>query len=764
MKFKKTKDKKKTLMVIFSIVIIAIIFVPMMYSSIYLGSIWDVYGKLDNVPVAFVNLDKSVTKDGKEYAIGKELENNLKDNKKVGWKFVSYEDAMAGLKGTEYYALIEIPEDFSQKIADAQDGNFKNPEIIYTANQGRNFVFSQVSARVAGSIKSEVNSSIQKEVSKALVDSLYEVKVSLKSAGDGARQLQSGTQQLLDGSKDLAAGIESAAMGSSQLESGLIKAADSTEKLQDGTQKLLDGSSNLSSGLNSAAIGSQQLLVGIKSITGGQNQIVNGSSTLVDGLKSLKSSLTQPNAEVSLLVKGASDLHTNTGTIALGAAQLDASVSSVKDAVDAADSYLHDSNLSDSEKLNTAMSILDQLSRKSVGPHGETQLTILVNSTDKLAGSLQNLKAGTQQISGGVSKLATGLSVSQSKASAGLDMLISGAEGIQGGSSNILSGLNTVTSKTGDLANGLSQLSTGAISLSDGIKAVNEGNISLKEGLKTGAESTGKLSEGLKTLSQGSISLKDGLQGANDGAIKLRDGLNTGYDKMNTDLKFNAENMSQFVSEPVTLKDNSINSIAYYGEGLAPYFISISLWLGAMFISLAFSIAKSLSIFKNKFMNSFIGQFTAGSVLVSLQAFILSFIAIKALGINPVSVPQFYLTNILFSLTFFSVIYGVSYAIGLLGGAVMFIVLLLQLSSSGGTFPIETAPAFYGIINKVLPMTYSVDSLRMTISGINQSLLNHNMLVMVLFIVVFLCGGYVIGTLLNHMKAKKQIINDTIAA
>ena len=71
-------------------------FIPMLYSSIYLGAFWDPYNKLDNVPVVFVNMDKAITKDGKEYSIGKELEDNLKNNNKVAWKFVSLEEAERG--------------------------------------------------------------------------------------------------------------------------------------------------------------------------------------------------------------------------------------------------------------------------------------------------------------------------------------------------------------------------------------------------------------------------------------------------------------------------------------------------------------------------------------------------------------------------------------------------------------------------------------------------------------------------------------------
>lgn len=773
MESKKAKDNKKLIVAIFSIVIIAVMFLPMLYASIYLGSIWDVYSKLDNVPVAFVNLDKSATKDGKEYAIGKEVENNLKDNKAVGWKFVSLEEAMDGVKGTKYYAVIEIPEDFSQNIVNVQNGKFKNPEIIYIGNKGRNFAFSQVSSTVANSIKTEVSSSIQKEISKSLVDSLFNVKVSINDAGNGAGALQSGTQKLLDGSNALASGNQSAANGSNQLENGLKMAADSTAKLQNGTQKLLNGSNDLSNGLNTAAVGSKQLLAGLKNITNGQSQVVNGSSSLVDGLKSLKSNLTQPNDQVSLLVKGASDLNTKAGTIAQGAGQLDISVSTLTNSINEADSGLHDelaaigsSNLSQDDKAKLVASIteLDQVSRTETSDNSEIPLIKTANSIHQLAGNLQQLSTGTQQISNGVGGLATGLANTQSKAAVGLDQLIGGAVAIQNGSSSILTGLNTVTDKTGDLVNGLGQLNSGSTSLKNGLKTVNDGNVSLVNGLYTADEKTGELSAGLNKLSSGSNSLKDALNAANEGAIKLKDGLNNGYDKISSNLKFNSENMSQFISEPVALKDNSINTVKYYGEGLAPYFMSMSLWIGAMVLSIVLSVVKSRNIFKSKFMSSFIGKFLIGSSMSVLQAVILSFTVIKTFELNPASVTQFYLTNVLIAITFFSVFYGVSHVIGMLASAVMFIVLLLQLSSSGGTFPIETTPAFYRVVNKIVPMTYSVSTLRMTISGINQSVLNHNILVMLIFIAVFLCGGFLIRSGISTWKKKNITINNSKVA
>lgn len=779
MNLKKVKENKNFIMIVLAVSIIAVMLVPMLYSFIYLNSVWDVYGNLDNVAVAFVNSDKSVTKDGKEYAIGKEIENSLKDNKKVDWKFVSHEESIKGVEGTEYYAVIEIPEDFSEKIANAKDGSFNNPEIIYIGNKGKNFVFSQISSKVADSIKAEVSSNIQKEISKALVDSLYDVKVSIKDAGNGTEELQVGTQRLLDGSNKLAIGTEKAASGSIQLENGLKQAAEASAKLQNGTQRLFNGSNDLSNGLNEAVVGSKQLLGGLKEITKGQSQVVSGSSSLVDGLNCFKSNITKSNDQIPVLVKGALDVSNNTTLIRQGAEQLNTNlnvglnaladgvkqsgegISQVAAIMNAEIDNINNSNLSqvDKDKLTAAILVINNINSANMSINIEEPLRKAANSVQPLVSSLIQLEAGSKQVSDGVQQLTSGLTDTQNKAVATLDKLISGANGIQNGANSILEGLNTVTDKTGVLVNGLDILNSGSMSLKDGLKIVNDGNISLKEGLNNAVMKTGQLSDGLKELSNGSASLKIGLEQANDGTIKLRDGLNNGYYEMNDSLKFNSTDMSQFISEPIILKDSSINNVKYYGEGLAPYFISMSLWLGAMLMGMIFSFAKLLNVFKSKFMNSFIGKFIVGSGLVTMQALILSFVLIKGLESNPESITWFYLSNVFISIVFFSISYGVSHAFGIIASPIMFIVLLLQLSSSGGTFPVETAPKFYGVVGKVVPMTYSINILRMVISGMDLSLLKQNILIMLIFMIVSLGAGLLIRSLLNIGKNRNITVN-----
>lgn len=779
---KKKKDYTKTMKAVLTLAIIGIMFVPMLYSTVYLGAIWNAYGEIGNVPVAFVNKDEPYTKDGKEYFIGADLENSLKNNDKVAWKFVDYETAMSGLEGTEYYAVIEIPEDFSEKIANAQDGEFGNPEIIYSANKGRNFIFSQISEKIAVNLKTEVSSSIQEEISKALVDSLNDVKVSIKDAGDGAGKLATGQQQLLDGSAALEIGAEKAASGSEELGNGLVGAASASALLHDGTSKLLDGSIAMSAGLSAAADGSEQLEQGIMTIASGESRITAGAVGLVAGLNDLKASLTQPDSRIPLLVSGSADVNANTAAIVQGAEQLNSSLNtglnSLADAVgQATDAISQSSGVLNSEidsinnsdmsqedkaKLIAAISAIDKVNSSDMSSNIEAPLRGAANSSQPLVDSLKQLAQGTEKISGGISSLAAALSENRSKAAAGLDQLMVGANALQSGSSSLLEGLDTASSKTGELTAGLNQLDNASVSISGGLSAVNEGNASLSSGLDTAAEKTSELTSGLWQLSSGTTSLNRGIQAVADGTVKLRDGLAKGYETLSGNLNFTSEDMSKFVADPVALKNASINDVGCYGEGFAPYFMSLSLWIGTMLMSLAFSVGKKLKLFKSRLMQSFAGSYAAGAALAALQAVILSFVLVKGLGITPVTVSGFYLSNIFVAVVFFSIMHGVSNAIGIFGAPVMFVLLLLQLASSGGTFPIETAPAFYRAINGFIPMTYSVNIIRAIVSNANTALLGHNICIMLVFMTAALAGGILIRALINRVKKRAENKNDRI--
>lgn len=680
MRLLKDESKKKRVTKIIMASIIAVAFVPVLYSGIYLAAFWDPYGKFSNVPVAFVNLDKPFSKDNKVYNIGKDIENNLKENTKVDWKFMDYNTAKQGVDGTKYYAMITIPEDFSEKIANSQNGKIIRPEITYEANSGRNFVFAQVSERAAESIKSEVASNIQGEVTKALGQSLYDIKNALLDASKGAGDLKNGIQSLLDGSVQLSDGINQAANGSKLLQDGLRQAST-------GEAQLLTGMDSLNDGLN-------QFKSSLTQNTSDVSKLVNGSNSVAQGVSAASNGANNANNLLSKNLSAAAD-----------------GVLNISNAINQANTILNTST--DAQSVAQVKAILNQLAASNISQNIETPLRASANSLKPLADSLNVLKGASQQVAVGVSTLAAGLSDTQSKAVQGVNQLLAGVESLKTGGTQIQNGLNTAVNKTGELSVGLNQLNSGAITLTNG------------------------LSE------------------ANNGSLKLRDGLDKGYNDISSGLKLTVEELSDFVTNPLTLSDKSINKVKYYGEGLAPYFISLSLWLGAMLMNLILSILKFTNIVEHKFYRRYTGAFVAGAILVAWQALILSLELTTVLGLKPSNLPLFFLCNMFISVVFFTIMYAVGYAIGIIGTPIMFVVFILQLASSGGTFPIETAPTFFRDISYIFPMTYTVEGLRMIISGINSSRLSQIIMILAIFMAAFFAGGYL------YKEIRKRVVENS---
>lgn len=768
-KIKNNKINIKTAIIISTILVL---FIPMLYSTIYLGAFWDPYEKLDNVPVAFVNLDKSVTQDGKIYDIGNEVEKSLKDNKKLKWKFVDKDKADKGLEDSSYYAVVTIPEDFSKKISEVSEGETYNTEIIYKANKGKNFIFSQISEKAAQSIKSEVSSDIQKEISKSLVDNMYTIKSSIKKAGDAVVKFNDGTTKLSEGSAKLSEGTFKAEDGSLKLQDGLRDASSGSKDLKDGVDKLSGGSKTLSEGINNAKTGSEKLHSGLLELSNGEEKVSQGTTQLVNGLEELKGSLIQTDDRVMVLAKGARSLSEYNSKLSEGTHQLNNSLNNglndladnfktMTDNVDNISETMKsevqaiensDMNAEDKQKLKTSIFTLDQVNQANKDADIENTLRETSHAVEPLAQNMAKLETEAVKISEGVGMLASSLQETQVKANEGIDKLLVGAREVERGSQSLLGGLNTVSSKTQELSQGLGQAYKGSNALNLGLDSTKEGTSNLNEGLNTVYLKTGDLSKGLKELNSGVADLDKGIKTLDQGSAKLKDGLNDGYEELDSNLKFNSNEMSEFISNPVTVKEDSLNDVHHYGEGLAPYFVSLSLWLGAMFINLIISISKKAKNKKDINNKEFIKHLLLGIALVSIQSLILSISLVFILKIETISLFGFYLSNMFISMVFFSIMYGVSYAIGIIGTPIMFIFFLLQISSAGGTFPIETAPDLYRAINNIIPMTYSVNLLRMVISGFNNQMLSSSLIVLLKFMVFSLSGGFVVNKIIRKIK------------
>lgn len=124
--------------------ILGIISVPLLYSGTFLWAFWDPYGKVDQLPVAIVNMDEGAELNESELTIGKDLVKELKEKKDFDWHFVSQKEANEGLANQDYYMKIEIPKNFSENATTLQEENPEKLDLIYTSNEGYNYISTKI--------------------------------------------------------------------------------------------------------------------------------------------------------------------------------------------------------------------------------------------------------------------------------------------------------------------------------------------------------------------------------------------------------------------------------------------------------------------------------------------------------------------------------------------------------------------------------------------------------------------------------------------
>ena len=146
------------------IVVIALCILPSLYAWFNIKASWDPYAEsaTSGIKIGVVNKDLGATLNGKEVNLGNDVVDELKNNKQMGWQFVSEEEATKNVEEGKYYAMITIPEDFSKSLTSIITQDIEKGNIIYTVNEKINAIAPKLTDKGA--------SAIQEKVSKAVVE------------------------------------------------------------------------------------------------------------------------------------------------------------------------------------------------------------------------------------------------------------------------------------------------------------------------------------------------------------------------------------------------------------------------------------------------------------------------------------------------------------------------------------------------------------------------------------------------------------------
>ncbi|MBG9734414.1 YhgE/Pip domain-containing protein [Paenibacillus alvei] len=172
------------------IVILAVVILPSLYAWFNILPSWDPYANTKDVAVAVANLDKGAKVEGKDLDVGKKVMDQLKENNKLGWKFVTKEEAVKGVNHGDYYAAIVIPEDFSEKISSVISDHPEKAQLDYYINEKINAISPKVAGAGASTLVSNISSNFVETANKAIFDIFNDVGLKLETNEPDIKKLR----------------------------------------------------------------------------------------------------------------------------------------------------------------------------------------------------------------------------------------------------------------------------------------------------------------------------------------------------------------------------------------------------------------------------------------------------------------------------------------------------------------------------------------------------------------------------------------------
>lgn len=500
---------------------------------------------------------------------------------------------------------------------------------------------------------------------------------------------------------------------------GATQIQDGTSQLQNGLQELDNGTTTLSTnyekfdnGIDSAYNGSKELTNGLSKLNSGADKIYAGTNQLSEATKSL-SSVTEGVNQISA---GANNLSTGVNAYVDGVNSAISSVTSMTKQVQTLGGYL----------------------KTYVAAHPEAM------ADQNFAQAMKQL----QQISNSNSS-SQGLATLQSK----------GTE-LKAGASNLNTGIQTFASKAGSLTNlstGINTLNSGMLELKQGLSNAKQGSTTLQVGLK-------ELSTNSKTIKTGTKQLNEGTKQALAGSKTLQNGVSTfkteidnGIDETKEQLN-SLNGLDEYTAEPVEVEETDYAQVDSYGVGFAPYFMSISLWVGVLIMIIIFYYDPDdrFKVLGRNAKNRYLRSAIYFGISIA-QGIVLGFILKAGLGFSVTNIWLYYGTCILTAITFFSILQFLLIKLGDVGKFLGIVLLVLQLAASGGTFPIETVPSFFQKIYALMPMNYTIRLMKESLIKVDNGMIAHNSLVLLGIFIVFMAITVILDFVVSKRNKDKEI-------
>ena len=682
--FKIYKDDIKKIFTNYAalIVFIALSILPSLYAWFNIKASWDPYGKeaTSQIKIGVVNKDKGAELKGEFKNIGNQIIDQLKENDVMGWQFVSEKEAVKAVEEGSYYAMITIPEEFSEDILSLITDDIKKGKIIYTVNEKVNAIAPKITVKGATAVQENVNKTVIETVSDIVLSTAKDLGIEVEGQLPKLDNLYDKLVEIQSKFKDLYETTDLAY-------DGVNKVADLVTNLQNDIPLITD-TLNSTKGLATNLI---------DFITTSQGEINNIAPTIKTDIGLVKDLADEVSSYVDVVINA---IKTNSENVKVLLENLSTKVSSLKEYVTSIRVLVEKIN---GQSQNGALSgVLSQLET------AENNLNQLYNEIESIRNLLDNGNLSD------TSKLENAKTV------------LNDVSNIAGNlyekfDTEILGNINTILNTANDSAKGALEI----------LQRAQDKLPQVEEILTTVSALCNKGNEGIKYAKDNLPRAEEIVNEVTSKVAKIKD---------SSDLKDllklianNVEERSNYLTSPVELEENSLYPMRNYGTAMTPFYSVLALWVGMTLLVSMFSVEAHGEY---NHMEVYFGKLLLFLTIGMTQALIVSLGDLYLLKIYCVN-PALFVTGILFtSVVFVAIVYSLVSVFGNVGKVTAIILLVLQVAGSGGTFPIQLTPKFFQIINPFLPFTYAISFAREAIGGVVKSVLVKDIVIMLIYIVV----------------------------
>lgn len=676
------------------IIIIGLIFLPSMYAWPNILSSWDPYSHTNNIKVAVISEDEGATVEGKNVNLGESLITNLKGNKNLDWQFVSSkQQAENGVKIGDFYASIVIPKSFSSDITSITRGELKKATIEYTVNEKINAISPKITNSGASALANTIGKNFVEVANGVIFEKLHEAGVKFEENLPAIEQVKEKINHLNDNFTNYENSLN-------ELIGKVDRGYNVLNTIQ-GTLPEIDRAAT-----NSIML-ANKTNVTIKNIENFNQIMLKNINTQFDKVIEI-------SGEVVKVAELIQKKPTNPEETKAKMKALDSRFEAAEKRLDIAkDIFEFLNSLSDQNLFQKQLTKINTM---------ESDITKLRSLNKKIYSNIDNYDAISTKVK------ADFLTISKRVNYNSIDFKKKLNTEVAPLVKRVLTNADTkIRNVSSVISRAQAQIPTINAKISEAevkIQTVQGKLLKLQGEMPEIKEKVQKLT---------------GIVNKADGEIDT----NALFNLLKVDYKQQAE----FFANPVQLKENQLYHIKNYGSAMTPFYTVLSIWVGALLMSSLLTTKVEDEENKYKPYQKYFGRGLLFMIISLLQTLIITLGDMYLLGTQANSPYRFVIYALLISLLFSAIIYTTVCLLGNVGKAVCIILLVLQIGSSGGTFPIQMTSRFFQILYPKVPFTYSIGLLREAVGGVYIPAVNRDMKILLTYLVITLVGGAILVSL-----------------